>query len=307
MRKWTTTTIGGQPGDIGSVTLSQVLQVRECRLNPAECLALLGQTGNALQDVLLSLNGRRQRLRRASSIATSTSASSRNRDVRMATVHPQRVLCTTTGRVVLSMTPPVNESSSILDEYSHPEICKKSSAELTEGDLETIGLYSLAQTISKCLSGDGDEEVVRRILVTMKSGSVSLLALLQTVSQEWTKLVGASPISRYVAQLCRRTQGWNSGSNLRPSVPVLGEAAKPRQEEEEAEVEFSRMDSNSSNSSSVTSSPQLSNKPLWCQFIKTFFLSQVGGRNKLERLPQNSLIFVSKVKVELRAYSPMLG
>ena len=269
MRKWTTTGIRGQPGDLSSVTLEQVLQVRDTRLNPVECLALLGQTGNALQDVLLSLNGRRQRLRRASSVATSSAFSSHTRDIRMATVHPQRVLCTTTGRVVLSMTSTVETSQ--LNAFSHPDISKKSSSELNEADLETLGIFSLAQTITKCLSGKPEEASIRNILEKMKSGSISLLSLLQVVSDEWSKLVGASPISRFVAQICRRTQGWTSGSNLRSLALGAGPEPLSRQEpvklrtkdeEEEVEIEFSRMESNTSRSSSSTSSPQLTNKPL---------------------------------------------
>lgn len=264
MRKWTTTTVGGQPCDIGSVTLTQVLNLKESRLNPVECLALLSQTGSALQDVLLGLNGRRQRLRRASSIATSTGLSSRNRDITMATIHPRRVLCTTTGRVVLSMTP--TNDVTYLNEFLHPEISKKSSNEVTEIDLEVLGIYSLAKTIAKCLTGDHGEQTVRNILDKMTSGSVtSLLLLIKMVNDEWAKLVGASPVSRFVAQICRRTQGWNSGLESmpvsQPVNPVL--PPKPKREDEDIEIEFSRMDSNNSSSSSLTSaSPQPTAKPL---------------------------------------------
>jgi len=163
---------------------------------------------------------------------------------------------------------PVSDLS-YLNEYSHPEISKKS--ELSEGDLELIGIYSLAQTISKCLpDSEMSEQSLRKTLEAMKRGTVTLLIMLQTVSDEWAKLVGGSPISRFVAQLCRRTQGWTSGSNIipvaTPLVPVNPpqpkEPIKTKQEEEETEIEFSRMDSNSSNSSSVTSSPQAAVKPL---------------------------------------------
>ena len=271
MRKWTTTSTasGGQTSSdhLGSVALTQVLDVSGGRLNIVECWALLGQTGYALQDILLSLNGR-HRLRRASSISTTAGYSSKNRDIRMVTVHPQRLMCTTTGRVVLSMSPSTNLSSN-LNEYLHPEIYQKSSSDISEGDLELLGIYSLAQTISKCLPGnETSQHSLQNVLASMKQGSVSLLVLLQTVSEEWSRLVGASPISRFVSQLCRRTQGWTSGSNLRQGLVSQEEQSqenvqpKPAEELEVTEVEFSRMDSNSSNSSSATSSPQPSVKPL---------------------------------------------
>jgi len=84
--------------------------------------------------------------------------------------------------------------------------------------------------------------------------------MLQTVSAEWSKLVGDSPITQFVTQLCGRAHGWNG----MPGVDK-GSALKKvvcSNNNEEVEIEFSKLESTSSGTPSPVDSPQIACKPL---------------------------------------------
>ena len=56
---------------------------------------------------------------------------------------------------------------------------------------------------------------------TETDSNLSLLHVLECVADQWKLLVGTSPISRFVAQLCKLTLGWTmSNPSMRQSSAV---------------------------------------------------------------------------------------
>ena len=87
--------------------------------------------------------------------------------------------------------------------------------------------------------------------MTSPIDNVSLLHVLECVANQWKMLVGSSPISRFVAQLCKLTLGWTMTSTLRPltvSLDDKNEAEMNEQETEISHIEFSRLNDSTSSS-----------------------------------------------------------
>lgn len=85
------------------------------------------------------------------------------------------------------------------------------------------------------------------LLRKMTSDKLSLFHVLECVANQWKLLVGTSPISRFVAQLCKLTLGWTMTSSSMEN------------ELEISHIEFSKL--NESSSSSGSASPTLPRPP----------------------------------------------
>ena len=248
MQKWTTSKNNSSSSiGVNKVSLSKILSVRP-HLNEIECWALLGQTTHALQDVLLKANGHHFQNNGGKKI-----------NEHCPLIYPQRLLTTTTGRVIIDQTHFEAKS-----EYIHPLLAKNELYKETfsEKELEKLGVYSLAKTIQacQCLHYGGS---MRDLLHKMVSEDVSLLHVMEFTLQEWTKLVGTSPISRFVAQLCKLTLGWTMNSQSSEAINTLN-SVKPipiseDQLNEISHIEFSKL--NESSSSDGSSSPNLPRPP----------------------------------------------
>lgn len=235
MQKWTTMTSNSSNRSLATnkdcyngankVSLSKILSVRSS-LNEIECWALLGQTAHALQDVLLKANA-----------LTTLKKINDNCPV----IYPGRLLATITGKIVIDQSQ--FEANS---HFIHPLLSKnllyKNS--YTEHELEKLGIYSLGKTIQACHCFNPGHALTNLLLkMTSPSDNLSLLAVLEAVSRQWKILVGTSPISRFVSQLCKLTLGWTM------TIPSGHEISH---------IEFSKL--NESSSSSGSASPTLPSK-----------------------------------------------
>jgi hypothetical protein len=254
MKKWTTTTSAAATSSalgMNKVSLSQVLSIRP-HLNEIECWALLGQTAHALQDILLTANGRSR---------LSASGASRRNNI-CPVIYPDRVLCTTTGRIIL-------DNPSTLEykpEFIHPLLSANQlyRDNYSETELEKLGIYSMGKTILACfniLAIDRlqQSDVLTDLLTKMTSpnttdNQLTLLHVLECVASQWKQLVGASPITRFVGQLCKMTLGC-SATTMTTRPKPRGIIQEDLEEAEISHIEFSRL--NSSSSSSGTTSPKL--------------------------------------------------
>ena len=89
----------------------------------------------------------------------------------------------------------------------------------SEQELERLGIYSLGKTLQACHCLQPGL-VLTSLLNKMTSlqsfdeknpsNQLSLLHVLECVANQWKLLVGTSPISRFVAQLCKLTLGRES-------------------------------------------------------------------------------------------------
>ena len=91
----------------------------------------------------------------------------------------------------------------------------------SEQELERLGIYSLGKTLQacQCLQPGGvltdllskmtslDSNFDSEIAFQSSENHLSLLHVLECVANQWKLLVGTSPISRFVAQLCKLTLG----------------------------------------------------------------------------------------------------
>ena len=84
--------------------------------------------------------------------------------------------------------------------------------------------------------------------MTSPIDNVSLLHVLECVANQWKLLVGSSPISRFVAQLCKLTLGWTMTSTLRPLTILDDKNEANEQETEISHIEFSRLNDSTSSS-----------------------------------------------------------
>ena len=93
-------------------------------------------------------------------------------------------------------------------------------------------------------------EILTDLLNNMTSpiDNVSLLHVLECVANQWKLLVGSSPISRFVAQLCKLTLGWTMTSTLRPLTILDDKNEANEQETEISHIEFSRLNDSTSSS-----------------------------------------------------------
>ena len=136
--------------------------------------------------------------------------------------------------------------------------------------MERLGIYSLGKTLQAChcLQPGG---VLTDLLNKMTSlhsfdernphcqqNHLSLLHVLECVANQWKLLVGTSPISRFVAQLCKLTLGWTmSIPSVRSAVSVHSQAETGQCISNElndiSHIEFSKLLNDSSSSSRSTS------------------------------------------------------
>ncbi len=231
MQKWTSSTCAASgaaasrssAGACASVSLRCVVSQRHGPLNEVECWAVLSQAGSAIQDLLLGINKNKNNNHNDSDKSASTlrllnrkSSGGNGRTVSPAllVITPDRLLCTASGKVSIEQAP-----ATISSDYVHPSL--RNRLDLTERELEALGIYSLGKTITECLepgksqsAGPEVSQALRSLLSGMTKDDeqdprvVTLFSLLHTVSEQWRLKVGSSPISRFVSQLCRVTLGW---------------------------------------------------------------------------------------------------
>jgi hypothetical protein len=240
MKKWTTgtrmaTTATTDVGAMSGVSLHRVLQVRRRPLNEIEIWSLLGQASSAARDNI-------------------TNAA--------VTICPKSVICTPSGRIALQAGVAATESY-----YLHPTLCL-ARRELTETEVDAVAVFSLARTAERCLDGAAAEttsDTLRSLLSRMQTldviKSLSLASVHESVSAHWRRAVGATPISRFISQLCKMTVSWQSSVPslaVRISPPLTRQASSrtivcssDAIETNEVEVEFSRLETSSSSSCSA--------------------------------------------------------
>ena len=261
MQKWTSATAAASAASNGprptssssSVSLSRVLEARRGPLNEVECWALLSQAGGALQDVLLGINGNRSNNNNhehdSSSSSSHSSSSSKDFSVlgllgkrkpplysisSSLVVTPDKLLCTASGKVVLEQNHHSSDNAKVISHYVPSRLRQKSDNDLTEVELEAIGVFSLGRTIADGLDGNrvNVSESLRNLLDGMTRehsshhhSSVTLLTVMRTVSEQWRLKVGSSPVSRFVSQLCRVTLGWQHSRSAAALSAVAGLSA----------------------------------------------------------------------------------
>ena len=121
----------------------------------------------------------------------------------------------------------------------------------TEHELEQLGTYSLGKTIQACHCLDSSSTLTDLLSkMTSPIDSVTLLHVLECVAHQWKLLVGSSPISRFVAQLCKLTLGWTSMTTVTRPLNMLMENdfAHADHEQEISHIEFSRLNDSTSSS-----------------------------------------------------------
>ena len=141
----------------------------------------------------------------------------------------------------------------------------------SEQELERLGIYSLGKTLQAChclQPGGVLTDLLRKMTCSIDSttetaadSNLSLLHVLECVADQWKLLVGTSPISRFVAQLCKLTLGWTmTNPSVRQSAVSVQNhhqhhrpAAEIVELNEISHIEFSRHLNDSSSSSRSTS------------------------------------------------------
>ena len=102
--------------------------------------------------------------------------------------------------------------------------------------------------------------------MTSPIDNVSLLHVLECVANQWKLLVGSSPISRFVAQLCKLTLGWTMTSTLRPLTILDDKNEANEQETEISHIEFSRLNDSTSSSGEPN---------FFVAYLQNFFASKI--------------------------------
>ncbi len=247
MKKWTAT---GPPQS--RVSLSQVLQVRPC-LNDVECLSLLLQTSHALQNTLLIANA-------GGSFKQPSSDSTNNTNIPL--IFPDRLLLSTSGTVSLE---PHFSVARCPPDFIHPLVSGSElyKSHLTEAEMERVGVFSLGKTIIMAASPRLADLVLKDLLTKMTSDQVSLFKVMEAVGQQLRNLVGTSPISQFVAQLCKVTLGWQSEESGKQPQPPPPPSRPPTlvEDVEISHIEFSRLNSSSSSLSTASLTSTLPRPP----------------------------------------------
>ena len=112
--------------------------------------------------------------------------------------------------------------------------------------MEQLGIYSLGKSLEACHClhpGGVLTDLVRKM--TSAIDTVSLLHVLECVDNQWKILVGSSPISRFVAQLCKLTLGWTMTTSIPTScglsqTQTCRPALAATNHHEISHIEFSR-------------------------------------------------------------------
>ena len=249
----------------GGVSLLRVLQVRRKPLNEIEVWALLGQTGGALKGQQKGQKGR--------------------------IVTPRSTICTPSGRVALLL-----QGEAVTESYYvHPRLAGKRD-QLSASEAEKAAVFSLARTAEWALDYGEDElnrvsEALRSLLSGMQTldldKSPRLEAVLSSVAEHWGSAVGATPIGRFVSQMCRLTQTWQQSSvpALRSSTAAAAKTVMTEEEAEkkEVEVEFSRLETSSSSSCSAEDEENAVRPP---QVTSPFAASMPNLNNNVERVKE---------------------
>lgn len=212
MKKWTTTGLNGR-----GATLAQILDARQGGpLNEVECWALLGQAG----------------LRLAEKVANNPSApgghhhqtleehKSRTQLPHQLVVTPDRLFCTSLGRVVISGAEVGNVDGFL---PSKADDCISLSQ-------TTLGMYSLAKTVLRCLSPRPDKgnlvpqpdpklgspalSLVLERMMSIEESAFGLADLQVEVAANWARTVGKTPASRYIGQLAKFALGWTNDRSV---------------------------------------------------------------------------------------------
>ena len=119
----------------------------------------------------------------------------------------------------------------------------------------------MGKTIQACHCLDSSSTLTDLLnKMTSPIDSVTLLHVLECVAHQWKLLVGSSPISRFVAQLCKLTLGWtsttiSSTTSVSSSRPTFlnnmldeNDFAHADHEQEISHIEFSRLNDSTSSS-----------------------------------------------------------
>ena len=119
-------------------------------------------------------------------------------------------------------------------------------SDYSETEMEQLGIYSLGKSLEACHClhpGGVLTDLVRKM--TSAIDTVSLLHVLECVDNQWKILVGSSPISRFVAQLCKLTLGWTMTTSIPTScglsqTQTCRPALAATNHHEISHIEFSR-------------------------------------------------------------------
>ena len=122
----------------------------------------------------------------------------------------------------------------------------------------------MGKTIQACHCLDSSSTLTDLLSkMTSPIDSVTLLHVLECVAHQWKLLVGSSPISRFVAQLCKLTLGWTTTISSTTSVSSSSKSSRPTflnnmldendfahadHEQEISHIEFSRLNDSTSSS-----------------------------------------------------------
>ena len=122
----------------------------------------------------------------------------------------------------------------------------------------------MGKTIQACHCLDSSSTLTDLLnKMTSPIDSVTLLHVLECVAHQWKLLVGSSPISRFVAQLCKLTLGWTTTISSTTSVSSSSKSSRPTflnnmldendfahadHEQEISHIEFSRLNDSTSSS-----------------------------------------------------------
>ena len=211
MKKWTTT----GPSTCG-VSLQQILDTRKSPLNDIECWALIEQLCITVKENICN------------HIVTTT-RSTPYVHLPHFIVTPRTVRCTRLGRILL-LPYPSNVEPGFED--IHLEYTKMSSLFSTlhndsaANHMIGLGIRSMAKTLLMCLSSNKTQNQ-RDILQQSKSSesnslsnflsnllltsqNISIQDLQERVAKIWASIVGKTPTSQFVSQLCKVTMGWNN-------------------------------------------------------------------------------------------------
>ena len=180
--------------------------------------------------------------------------------------------------------------------YIHPRLASKllqqqQQQNLTATEAEAAAVFSLARTAEWALDYGEDElgrvsEALRSLLSRMQTLDLdrapALEAVLAAAAAHWGGAVGATPVARFVSQMCRLTQTWTQQS----SVPALLTSATSEVEmKKEVEVEFSRLETSSSSSCSAEDEENHAPRPQQ-QVASPFAASMPNLNNNVEQIKQ---------------------
>jgi len=220
-----------------SVSLASVLRVRQKALNEVECWAVLFGTVQALQDKLLQLNGL---------LSTSLDLCARFDEMLLSS---SRLRLTAQGQIEV-------DNCEVDDQLDLTPPNMKPLFDLTEADLEKIGLFSVGKTLFNCLTYNNEraQDFVSAELLSLLAAMIqpelhnipTLLQVLERVESHWKSAVGGSPVCQFISQLCQFTLG---GRPIAVSRKVSRTSLYNQEKNDAENIEFSRLNCSSSSDS----------------------------------------------------------